>query len=192
MPSGKDEIRREMRARRKALSAAERAEASAIICAKLAQSVELGEVTDPLDFGFPIAVYLASPDEIDIRAYIERLLWYRCKVVAPRWNGETYELAALKGLNAQHLRRGIQFLLPVADQNQVITPACQLPRVFQAHAGTSACYQCRKDHKYCSLASRESYNSIHYLCEYTEFPTHLRPSGIGTFSYRKESVSLTC
>ena len=121
MPSGKDEIRREMRARRKALSAAERAEASAIICAKLAQSVELGEVTDPLDFGFPIAVYLASPDEIDIRAYIERLLWYRCKVVAPRWNGETYELAFLKGLDARHLRRGPMGIMEPVDAE--IVPA---------------------------------------------------------------------
>ena len=121
MPSGKDEIRREMRARRKALSAAERAEASAIICAKLAQSVELGEVTDPLDFGFPIAVYLASPDEIDIRAYIERLLWYRCKVVVPRWNGETYELAFLKGLDARHLRRGPMGIMEPVDAE--IVPA---------------------------------------------------------------------
>ena len=121
MPSGKDEIRREMRARRKALSAAERAEASAIICAKLAQSVELGEVTDPLDFGFPIAVYLASPDEIDIRAYIERLLWYRCKVVAPRWNGETYELAVLNGLDAQCLRRGPMGIMEPVDAE--IVPA---------------------------------------------------------------------
>ena len=101
MPSGKDEIRREMRARRKALSAAERAEASAIICAKLARSRELGEVIDPFEIGSPVAVYLASPDEIDLRAYIEQLLRYRCKVVAPRWNGETYELAFLKGLDAR-------------------------------------------------------------------------------------------
>ena len=121
MPSGKDEIRREMRARRKALSAAERAEASAIICAKLSRSRELGEVTDPLDYGFPIAVYLASPDEIDLRAYIARLLWYGCKVVAPRWNGETYELAALKGLNAQHLRRGPMGIMEPVDAE--IVPA---------------------------------------------------------------------
>lgn len=95
--SSKDEIRREMRARRKALSAAERAEAAAVICAKLARRGDLGS---------PVAVYLASPDEIDLRAYIERLLSSGCKVVAPRWNGGTYELAVLKGLDARHLRRG--------------------------------------------------------------------------------------
>ena len=115
MPSGKDEIRREMRARRKALSAAERAEASAIICAKLARSRELGEVIDPFEIGSPVAVYLASPDEIDLRAYIEQLLRYRCKVVAPRWNGETYELAFLKGLDARHLRRGPMGIMEPVD-----------------------------------------------------------------------------
>jgi len=121
MPSGKDEIRREMRARRKALSAAERAEASAIICAKLAQSSDLGEVMDPFEIGSPIAVYLASPDEIDLRAYIERLLWFGCKVVAPRWNGETYELAVLKGLDARHLRRGPMGIMEPVDAE--IVPA---------------------------------------------------------------------
>ena len=100
MPSGKDEIRREMRARRKALSAAERAEASAIICAKLKRHLGLGECMDPFEIGSPVAVYLASPDEIDLGDYIEWLLWFGCKVVAPRWNGETYELAVLDGLDA--------------------------------------------------------------------------------------------
>jgi len=111
MPSGKDEIRREMRARRKALPAAERVDASAVICAKLAR----------LEIGSPVAVYLASPDEIDIRAYIERLLRYGCKVVAPRWNGETYELAVLKGLDARHLRRGPMGIMEPVDAE--IVPA---------------------------------------------------------------------
>ena len=117
----KDEIRCEMRARRKALSAAERAEASAVICAKLARSAGLGEVIDPLEIGSPVAVYLASPDEIDLRPYIERILWYGCKVVAPRWNGETYELAVLKGLDARHLRRGPMGIMEPVDAE--IVPA---------------------------------------------------------------------
>ena len=111
MPSGKDEIRCEMRARRKALPAAERVDASAVICAKLAR----------LEIGSPVAVYLASPDEIDIRAYIEQLLWHGCKVVAPRWNGEIYELAVLKGLDARHLRRGPMGIMEPVDAE--IVPA---------------------------------------------------------------------
>ena len=115
MPSGKDEIRREMRARRKAVSSAERADLSAVVCAKLARSAGLGDVIDPFEIGSPVAVYLASPDEIDLRAYIERLLWFGCKVVAPRWNGETYELAVLKGLDARHLRRGPMGIMEPVD-----------------------------------------------------------------------------
>ena len=117
----KDEIRREMRERRRAVTAAERAEASAAVCAKLARNIGMGECMDPFEIGSPIAVYLASPDEIDLRPYIERLLWHGCKVVAPRWNGETYELAVLKGLDARHLRRGPMGVMEPADAE--IVPA---------------------------------------------------------------------
>ncbi len=115
MQSGKDVIRREMRARRKAVSPAGRAEASAVICAKLARRGDIGDVADPLAIGSPVAVYLASPDEIDLRAYIERMLRLGCKVVAPRWNGETYELAVLKGLDSRHLRRGPMGVMEPVD-----------------------------------------------------------------------------
>ena len=117
----KDEIRHEMRTRRKAVSAAERAAASAVICEKLARHVGLGECMDPLEIGSPVAVYLASPEEIDLGAYIERLLCYGCKVVAPRWNGETYELAVLEGLDAQYLRRGPMGIMEPVDAE--IVPA---------------------------------------------------------------------
>ena len=42
----------------------------------------------------------------------------------------------------QHLRRGIQFLLPVADQYQIVSPGRQLPGIFQAHTRTSTGDQC--------------------------------------------------
>ena len=121
MQRDKDDIRRDMRARRKAVSAAERAAASAVICEKLVRHVGLGECMDSLEIGSPVAVYLASPDEIDLGAYIERLLHFGGKVVAPRWNGETYELAVLKGLDAQHLRRGPMGIMEPADAE--IVPA---------------------------------------------------------------------
>ena len=112
MPSAKDEIRREMRARRRELTPAERAGASAVICAKLGRCAEVGS---------PVAVYLASPDEIDLCAYIERLLRLGRQVVAPRWNGETYELAALKGLGPGHLRRGPMGIMEPAEA-EVVPP----------------------------------------------------------------------
>ena len=54
----------------------------------------------------PVAVYLASPCEIDLRACIEALLRRGTVVVAPRWNGEVYELARLRGLDDAGLRTG--------------------------------------------------------------------------------------
>ena len=104
--SNKDELRREMKARRKALAAEEKSAADAAVCEKLKARSDIGEMIDPLNCGSPIAVYLASPDEINIDPYIEYMLATGVEVVAPRWNGETYELAKLKGLDEKDLRRG--------------------------------------------------------------------------------------
>lgn len=102
----KAELRRAMKARRKAMGAGEKAAADAVICAKLKARGDIGERIDPLTRGSPLAVYLAAPDEINIDPYIEDLLRAGVKVVAPRWNGETYALARLKGLDETSLRRG--------------------------------------------------------------------------------------
>ncbi len=102
----KAELRREMKARRKALAADAKAAADAVICEKLKSRGDIGEMIDPFDSGSSLAVYLASPDEISIDPYIEYMLATGVEVVAPRWNGETYELAKLKGLDEKSLRRG--------------------------------------------------------------------------------------
>ena len=109
----KGDVRREMRARRRVISAEKRAEASAVICAKLAARAGVG--VDPLETNSPVAVYLASRDEIDLAAYIGELLRNGRRVVAPRWNGETYDLAVLKGLDERHLRRGPMEILEPVD-----------------------------------------------------------------------------
>ena len=93
---GKSEIRAKMRKMRKAVSAAERAATSRAICAKLLE-MELGDV---------VAVYLASADEIDLTSFIEAALKRGTRLVAPRWTGETYELAELRGLSPSDLRPG--------------------------------------------------------------------------------------
>ena len=102
----KAELRREMKARRKALAADAKAAADAVVCEKLKSRGDIGETVDPFDSGTPLAVYLASPDEINIDPYIKYMLRAGVEVVAPRWNGETYELAKLKGLDDKNLRRG--------------------------------------------------------------------------------------
>ena len=102
----KAKLRREMKARRKELATDAKSAADAVICEKFKARLDIGEMVDPFNFGSPLAVYLASPDEINIDPYIEYMLHMGVKVVAPRWNGETYELARLKGLDEKFLRRG--------------------------------------------------------------------------------------
>ena len=102
----KDDIRRQMRARRRALSPEERERAAKIIYARLIEDDDIRATIDPFECGDIVAVYLASPDEIDLSDVIRWLIDLGAKVVAPRWNGETYELAKLKGLDEKNLRRG--------------------------------------------------------------------------------------
>ena len=108
MNSGNDkaELRREMKARRRGLAADEKAAADSVVCEKLKTRGDIGEMVDPFDYGSPLAVYLASADEINIDPFIEYMLRAGVEVVAPRWNGETYELAKLKGLDDKNLRLG--------------------------------------------------------------------------------------
>ena len=100
-----------MRERRRALTPAARTLASEAICSKLAA----------LDFRSPIAVYLASPQEIDLSPLILKMLARGVKVVAPRWDGEAYELAVLKGLDEAHLRQGPMGILEPAEA-EIVSP----------------------------------------------------------------------
>lgn len=105
----KDGIRRTMRERRRALTPEERTAAAEAVCAKLAA----------LDRRPPIAVYLASPQEIDLSPFIRKTLERGARVVAPRWNGETYELAVVQGLDEAHLRKGPMGILEPAEAELV-------------------------------------------------------------------------
>ncbi|MBQ6140155.1 MAG: 5-formyltetrahydrofolate cyclo-ligase [Kiritimatiellae bacterium] len=102
----KASIRRAMKAQRKGMTAAEKSVADAAICEKLKARRDIGVMADTLNFVGALAVYLASPDEINIDPFIEYMLRAGVEVVAPRWNGETYELAKLKGLDEKNLRLG--------------------------------------------------------------------------------------
>ena len=104
--NAKASIRRAMKAQRKGMAADEKAAADAAICEKLKARRDVGKMADTLNFVGALAVYLASPDEINIDPFIEYMLRAGVEVVAPRWNGETYELAKLKGLDEKNLRLG--------------------------------------------------------------------------------------
>ena len=98
----KDDIRRRMRAIRKALAPEEHERASKVICAKLIDDDLISVAADPFEGGGAVAVYLAS--------------------VAPRWNGETYELARLRSLSEGNLRRGPMNILEPAEA-EIVRPS---------------------------------------------------------------------
>ena len=108
-----------MKARRRMLAAEEKSAADAVICEKLKARSDIGEMVNPRNRDRPIAVYLASHDEINIDHYIWHMLHAGVEVVAPRWNGETYELAKLKGLDEKNLRRGPMGIRAPADADIV-------------------------------------------------------------------------
>ena len=114
----KEDIRREMRARRKALTPEERERASKAICEKLASILGTAETFGDLGV---IAVYLASPDEIDLADFIREALGRGLAVVSPRWNGETYELARIRRLSEECLRRGPMGILEPAE-GEIVEP----------------------------------------------------------------------
>ena len=93
----KDEIRSEMRARRKAVPPEGRARVSKGVCRRLLGREDVRAV---LAAKGPVAVYLASPDEISLTDFITDALAQGAALVAPRWNGTEYELARLISLDS--------------------------------------------------------------------------------------------
>lgn len=111
-----------MRAQRRALTPKDRERASKVICAKLINDDLISVAIDPLEGGGAVAVYLATPDEIDLSDFIREMLDRGVKVVAPRWNGKTYELAKLKSLSENDLRRGPMNILEPAEA-EIVKPS---------------------------------------------------------------------
>ena len=105
-------IRREMRRLRKAVAPAERAAAAQTVCASL---LSRQDVVRAIGAAKPIAVYLASPSEIDLSGFIAAVLRGGGRVVAPRWNGADYELAEVVSLSDESLRRGPMGILEPTD-----------------------------------------------------------------------------
>lgn len=92
----KDGIRQAMRSRRKAVTPETRRAAGAALSKRLiADHPEIGRAIAEKG---PIAVYLASKDEIDLADFISAAFAAGCTVVAPRWNGTGYELVKVVDL----------------------------------------------------------------------------------------------
>lgn len=94
----KNEIRAAMRSRRKSVTPVVRTAVGKAISRRLfTENRELGVAIAKKG---PIAVYLASKDEIDLTDFIVFALTFGCALVAPRWNGTEYELVRIEKLNA--------------------------------------------------------------------------------------------
>lgn len=115
----KQEIRKEMQARRRAMTAEERAKASAGVCEKLAGDNGVLNLADLAAANSIVAVYMALPLEIDLSAFIGKLFNAGIRVVAPRWDGNMYDLAVLEGLDDVHLREGPMGVMEPAEANLV-------------------------------------------------------------------------
>ena len=85
-----------MRERRRALTPEARRAASAALSKRLfVTDRDLGKAISKKG---PIAVYLASKEEIDLTDFISAALSFGCVLVAPRWNGTEYELVRIENL----------------------------------------------------------------------------------------------
>ena len=93
----KQEIRKEMRARRRAVDTSCRARYSAAICSMLAADRRIAAART-------IAVYLAIDDEIDLAGFIASAKRSH-RILAPKWDGLGYALAEIteSGLTVGHL-----------------------------------------------------------------------------------------
>ena len=94
MSTDKNVIRAEMRTRRKAVTPEARAAAGKELSRRLI--VEDRALGAAISAKGPIAVYLASKEEIDLADFITAALSFGCAVFAPRWNGTDYELVRLQ------------------------------------------------------------------------------------------------
>lgn len=81
----KNEIRAEMRAKRRALDDETRAEASASVCAAL---LARADVQAAIAARCPFAVYIASRDELDLSSLIAELWNLDVTVAVPCWSAE--------------------------------------------------------------------------------------------------------
>ncbi len=119
----KANIRCVMRAKRKALSDAERLSHSQKICRGL---LARGDIQEAISKRQPIAVYLASRWEIDLGEFILAVLRQGGKIVAPRWTGTDYDLAEIAALDEECL---------VAGPMGILEPRANLPRVEPSEVG---------------------------------------------------------
>ena len=108
----KDALRSEMRIRRASIGEGERAFYSEKICAEL-----ISFLSSRAPAASHIAVYLASPQEIDLTDFIRKMLKTGKSIFSPRWNGETYLLSQVVSLDERDLRCGPMGIKEPREEN---------------------------------------------------------------------------
>ena len=85
----KNRVRERMRAERRKVAPSVRRNASQEVCARI---LDRADVKGALAAKQPFAVYLASPQEIDLAPLIEHLWAADCPVLVPAWRNGVYAL----------------------------------------------------------------------------------------------------
>jgi len=85
----KDRIRERMRTERRKVAPSVRRSASQAVCARI---LDRADVKGALAAKQPFAIYLASPQEIDLAPLVEHLLAADCPVLVPAWRNGSYAL----------------------------------------------------------------------------------------------------
>ena len=114
--STKEELRAVMRARRRGLSPDVRKQAAASLCAKLLR-------LDAVKNARVLAVYLATPQELDLAPLVAALRDSPVRLVAPRWNGCAYELAEWASKDGGELRPGPMSILEPPSTARGVSPS---------------------------------------------------------------------
>ena len=85
----KNRIRERMRAERRKVAPSVRQSASQVVCARI---LSREDVKGAVAAKQPFAVYLASPQEIDLAPLVEHLWAADCPVLVPAWRNGSYAL----------------------------------------------------------------------------------------------------
>lgn len=117
MNAAKTALRRQMRTLRRDVTPERRAVDSAAICRRI---LARADVKAARAARRPVAVYLASSEEIDLAPLIAALRAEAIPVAAPRWNGTCYDLALLDGMV---LVTGPHGILEPPPEAPAVTPA---------------------------------------------------------------------
>jgi 5-formyltetrahydrofolate cyclo-ligase len=121
----KNRVRERMRAERRKVAPSVRRNASQEVCARI---LDRADVKGALAAKQPFAVYLASPQEIDLAPLIEHLWAADCLVLVPAWRNGVYALEPYSQKTT--LIPGPMGILEPAPEGSVPNDSGSVPKVW--------------------------------------------------------------